>query len=203
MTLVTDYLLGALCVVFAMRLRRGRPDASRLRWSAALLACSAAAFFGGTYHGFLPRMGETTAGALWTVTLLAIGVAAFFGTVATARSRLPSGWQRRVEIAAAIQLALYALAVTRTSAFVLAIADYSVAFGFVLVVHARAWKRTRDTAALWIVLGVLVSFLAAGIQAAGLAPHRHFNHNDLYHVVQMAGMWMLYRGAAGSAQRRD
>jgi hypothetical protein len=47
----------------------------------------------------------------------------------------------------------------------------------------------------WIVTGVAVSALGALVQASGLAPHRHFNHNDLYHVIQLAAMFLLYRGA--------
>ena len=47
----------------------------------------------------------------------------------------------------------------------------------------------------WIIGGVLVSFGAAGIQQSGIALHQHFNHNDIYHVVQMAGVYLLYRGA--------
>jgi hypothetical protein len=42
---------------------------------------------------------------------------------------------------------------------------------------------------------VLVSFLAAGVQFNEIALHQHFNHNDLYHVIQMGGMYLFYRGA--------
>jgi hypothetical protein len=41
----------------------------------------------------------------------------------------------------------------------------------------------------------LVSCLAAAVQFNGIALHQHFNHNDLYHVVQMGGMYLFYRGA--------
>jgi hypothetical protein len=53
----------------------------------------------------------------------------------------------------------------------------------------------RDPASRWILAGVGVSVLAAGVQASGLALHRHFNHNDLYHVIQIAAMILLYAGA--------
>ena len=148
-------------------------------------------------------MDDAVSGSLWTIVLMSIGCAAFFATVATARAYLPSRWRRPVEIAAGAQLAAYLFAATRTSDFIIAIVDYSVSFGFVLAIHGWAWSRSRDPAARWIVLGVVVSFLAAGIQASGLAPHPHFNHNDLYHVVQMLGMWMLYKGASGMVSRRD
>lgn len=201
MTLATDYALGLLCGVLAVRLFRAGSDSSRSCWGGALAICSASAFAGGTYHGFLAVLDRSTAGALWTATLMSIGCAAFFGTIATARAHLASRWRRRVEAVAVLQLAVYLFATTRTSDFLIAIIDYSVSFGFVLAVHGLVWTRTRDPAAGWIVLGVAVSFLAAGIQAAGIAPHPNFNHNDLYHVVQMVGMWMLYKGALGTSAR--
>ena len=51
--------------------------------------------------------------------------------------------------------------------------------------------------AIWvpILAGVAVSLIAAGIQAGRLALHPHFNHNDLYHVVQIAAMLLYYAGA--------
>jgi hypothetical protein len=48
----------------------------------------------------------------------------------------------------------------------------------------------------WLIAGVLVSLVAAIVQARRLAPHRHFNHNDLYHVIQMAALYAFYRGGA-------
>ena len=47
----------------------------------------------------------------------------------------------------------------------------------------------------WILIAVLVSFAAAGIQRSGFSLHKHFNHNDLYHVIQMFAMYLFYKGA--------
>jgi hypothetical protein len=40
-----------------------------------------------------------------------------------------------------------------------------------------------------------VTLGGAAIVLGGRGLHQHFNHNDLYHVVQMAGLYCLYRGA--------
>jgi hypothetical protein len=45
------------------------------------------------------------------------------------------------------------------------------------------------------VLSGRLSVGAALVQASGFALYRHFNHNDLYHVIQIAAMVLLYRGA--------
>ena len=33
-------------------------------------------------------------------------------------------------------------------------------------------------------------------EARRLALHRHFNHNDLYHVIQIVALYLFYRGGA-------
>ena len=196
MTLATDYALGLLAVSFAIRMRRRGAPSGRSYWVIALAAAAAAALLGGTYHGFLPWLDTRIATVLWKATLLSIGCAAYGVSMATIRIHLSAPAKRLFRIVAAGQFGLYSVGAMLTDAFLIAIVNYAIAFGFVLVIHARVWLRSRDVPAAWVIAGVVVSFLAAGIQATGIAPHAHFNHNDLYHVVQMVGTWMLYRGAS-------
>jgi hypothetical protein len=76
--------------------------------------------------------------------------------------------------------------------------QYAVAMLATLILYLTPAVRGRRGSAA-VVAGILVSFLAAGIQQAGIAPPPAFNHNDLYHVVQMVGVVLLYRGAAAPA----
>ena len=46
----------------------------------------------------------------------------------------------------------------------------------------------------WMLAGVAVSVMGALVQASGFALHAHFNHNDLYHVIQIGAMFLFYRG---------
>ena len=48
----------------------------------------------------------------------------------------------------------------------------------------------------WLVGGVLVSLVAGVVQARRLGVHRHFNHNDVYHVIQVIALFLFYRGGA-------
>ncbi len=200
MTLATDYALGTLSVVLAVRMAcRGR-RASR-RWWAAALACSGlAAFAGGTYHGFLPWMTESLSAGLWRFSMVAVGVASFSAQLATARQHLPRPGQIVIGAFGVAKFGIYLAWVMADARFIGTIVDYALALAFVLAIHLWAWCRHADGSALAVVAGVLVSFSAAAIQAAGLAPHEAFNHNDLFHVVQMAGTWLLYRGALRSGE---
>ena len=53
----------------------------------------------------------------------------------------------------------------------------------------------RKTGHRWLQRGLYATLAGVAIQQSGWALHTHFNHNDLYHLVQMAGLYCLYRGA--------
>jgi hypothetical protein len=48
----------------------------------------------------------------------------------------------------------------------------------------------------WIRRGLFVSAFGFVIQKIGWDIHPNFNHNDLYHVIQIAGFWCLYEGVS-------
>ena len=56
---------------------------------------------------------------------------------------------------------------------------------------SRHGKNTR-----WHAVGLLVSILGLVIQQAHLSPHPSFNHNDLFHCVQIVSLCCLYIGAS-------
>jgi hypothetical protein len=54
-------------------------------------------------------------------------------------------------------------------------------------------SRTRGRRRLALGFGLTIIGLTLMVQRVSF--HQHFNHNDLYHVVQMAGLFFIYRGA--------
>ena len=53
----------------------------------------------------------------------------------------------------------------------------------------------RKLGVSWLRKGILVSATGIALMVAKVSFHQHFNHNDLYHVIQMLGLWCFYRGA--------
>jgi hypothetical protein len=198
MTFATDMVLGALTAYFAVRLlgEAARTGSPPLRlWGIGFAASAAAALTGGVYHGFRPQLGPVGAAALWKVTVLSVGLTSAFLLASAARAALAPPLARLVVVLAAIQLGVYAAWMTTHNEFRYVIYDYGSAMIAVAALHAyRLFKDRSAPGAAWILGGIAVSFAAAAVQHSGLALHRHFNHNDLYHVVQMAATALLYRG---------
>ena len=181
MTVLTDYALGGVAAWLSLLLFRC-PQTSRRLWALAFAALAAAAFLGGTWHGFLQSS------LLWKATTLSAGVASF-GMVAGSSYAVFSGQLRAFILTAALaKLVVYSAWMLGHDAFIYVVVDTGIAFIVVAALHLWKWNAP-------ILAGVAVSIAAALVQASGLKLHEHFNHNDLYHVIQIAAVLLLYRGA--------
>ena len=202
-TLITDYLLGALSgVCGVLLLKRNVPlkQASIRFWALALCTVGAASFAGGTFHGFRHELSAGAAAVLWKATTISMGVASF-SLLTAAFSAAFSGRVRSWLIAAAtLKLAISVTWMLGHDEFRFVIYDYGSTLMILLLLTTAG--KTCGTAGhrAYIASGVLASIAAAAVQQSGVRLHQYFNHNDLMHVVQMGGVWLLY---AGGSRLRD
>jgi hypothetical protein len=197
MTMMTDYAMGALAFVLAMRLATdataGRQLSGRL-WAAAFVMTAVAAFLGGTYHGFIQWMPAAGGRAMWKATLLATGIGSACLLAAAVVAATAGPLQRALIALVVVKLAAYAWSAATKDSFLLVIADYGTALVAVMLAAWFIRPSGLTPATWWITAGVAVAVAAGVIQAAHVAPHVRFNHNDLFHVVQMVSLYLLYRG---------
>jgi len=181
-TLITDYLLGGFSLYWGIPLYK---SIKAKWWGVAFFAVAASAFIGGTYHGF-PQFHPHE---LWAATMFCAGVASFAMVVATGQATgiAPTFffWF------ALLKFMAYVAVTSRHDEFLYVVIDSGIGLLLVALLHAIR----GDPPWRWMIAAVAVSVAAAGVQAMRLAPHPHFNHNDLYHVIQIAAMWLFYRGA--------
>ena len=197
MTLVTDYALAVLSFALGLLLLRAdlRGHTSVRLWAGAFWVTAFGAIAGGTYHGLGLILGDGAKALLWKATMYSIGFTSFLMLAGTVVASVSKSWRRWVLAAIFLKLALYAAWILKEDSFRSAIYDYGSAMLGVLLLQGLAVYRGEVERAKWLIAGVVVSFAAAGVQQGELTLHRHFNHNDLYHIVQMGALYLLYRGA--------
>ena len=196
MTLLTDYALGTVAGVMGISLRRiGRVQhqVSTKWWAGAFIAVALAAFIGGTCHGAGHILGQGTLAILWKATIVISGFISFFILVAAATKCLSQRWHLWVIGIAVIKLVLYLVWISSHHEFRYVIFDYGSVLIVALCLYGFAYHLNTN-GALWIIGGLLLSVVAAIFQHRGLDLSVHFNHNDLYHVIQIGAMYLLYRG---------
>jgi hypothetical protein len=67
--------------------------------------------------------------------------------------------------------------------------------GFMISGGFIGFLREAHLSRNYVIAGIGVSFIAFLIQQSSLDIHRHFNHDDLFHCVQMIALYLFYRGA--------
>jgi hypothetical protein len=185
MTLATDYALAAVTAFLALRiLQRAEGQSSRRLWAVAFLALALGAALGGTYHGFEIE-------ALWKPTVWSVGLASAAMVAGSAYATTTAAARSSLMALAALKLAVFWSWTWADDRFIWVVADTGGAFVLVAALHVWRWV---EPGSRWVLAGVGVSIAAAAVQASGLDLHRHFNHNDLYHLIQIAAMAAYYRG---------
>ena len=188
-TVVTDYLIAGACGYFAFSLVMG---GASTEWVLGFVLGGLSALVGGTVHGFPELGGKRGHAALWSLTLLLFGASAVaFGTgaLSVGYAGIPPVV---VQLAATAALGAYMLAILREPQF-------RIAGKLTLVMLAAFWAMCvslalRDyTNPAWLMVAcVLLNAAGIAVQLTKLAPHPRFNHNDLFHVFQLAALWCLY-----------
>ena len=152
------------------------------------------ALAGGTSHGFANYLGDLGQTITWKLTVYAIGAASVCLASAAIHAHFSGPIRRVLLVVVLIKFIVYAVWMVNHDDFEYVINDYAPTMAFVLILEGWGLITRRATSAPWIIAGIVISFIGAAIQQNEIALHQHFNHNDLYHVIQMVGLYLLYRG---------
>ncbi|MEO6708666.1 MAG: hypothetical protein ABI054_10830 [Planctomycetota bacterium] len=197
MTMATDFALAGLCAlwsVMSLRIARRERQRSVALWGGGLMGFAAASIAGGSYHGL--AVAPQSRVFLWTLVTVAMGLASFLMLCAAVIAMTTGKWRLALLAAALVKLAIFAIWIAGSNEFALLMADYGSAQLAILVLAGCSWRSDRNPSAPWLAASIAMSVLGAGVQHSGFALHEHFNHNDLYHVIQMVGLYWMYRGGA-------
>jgi uncharacterized protein DUF6962 len=196
-TLVTDCLLGTLAEVSGVVLlnrNRALAQSCITLWALGLIAAGLGSYAGGTYHGFHQAVTSHVASGLWKVTTLSMGAASFLLLAAGLNSAFQGRARQWLIAATAVKLVVYADWMLRHDDFKYVIYDYGSTLVILFVLVVMRYTSGLSSHRAYIASGILVSMAAAAVQQTGIRLHEHFNHNDLMHIVQMGGVWLLFKG---------
>jgi len=197
----TDALIAMESVVCAMVLWRFRTaDAFKVGiWAWVFGLLTVASVLGAVAHAL--AISEGLREVLWRPLYLSLGlVVALFavGAVYDWKGRRVALWL--LPIALPVALGFFAVTQVVSGAFLVFVLYEAVAMLVALGIYGALAARGRRGAGL-VTLGVLLSIVAAGIQATGsvrldlVVP---FDHNGVFHLVQMVALAVLTAGLARS-----
>lgn len=188
-TAATDLLLALMALALAVRYRQQRS------WSRVFGLLALGAGLGAAAHGL--ALPVPVANGCWLIIYAALALLVAQFVVIVIEGLWGAGAGRR----AGIPMLLVAAGFWLYTAFVgesfLPFIVYEVlAMGFALLGFTwMAWQ--RRTGAGWLVLGVLLTLVAAAVQALKLVTFTliwPFDHNGAYHLIQMVALVPFWLG---------
>jgi hypothetical protein len=197
-TAMTDVFVALLALGCVLYLRRAglheRWKTNVWSWAFGLMALSGVV--GAVAHGF--KMSESVNDLLWQPINLALGLAVSLFVVGvvydlwgypTARQVLP--------VMLVIGVGFYIVTLIIPGSFLVFIVYEALALFFALGAYGWLTTQGRLKGAGLMATGILISIIAAGIQASkavSVTLFWDFDHNGIFHLVQLVGLLFLLAG---------
>jgi hypothetical protein len=191
MTALTDYLVSAFAWSWGGLLLRARVTAARV-FGLSLLATGVAAALGGTLHGLGPTWGSALRANAWLATYVAIGVANLLLVSAAILAWAPRRFQTALLGLVGLRFVVFLFLLSSWMTFRPVIYDIMGTFALLLALALLSRDAPRAQVRL-LVAAVAVSAFGACVQASGVGLHKHMNHNDLFHLIEIGGLYCFYR----------
>lgn len=198
-TMLTDYVVAIACGWFAARLLFSEPHRQhfcRRAWAVGFVLVGLGLILGGTAHGFVFYLSAGTMNTIWKLAFYAAGISMALFVAGTIAGSVPArSWRRILHGLNILGLLAFIVRATAGDGDFLSVIIISVgSLGIIALIETWVYFTQGLQSAKWLVGGVFVYFVSAAIQRSGIELHEHFNHNDLYHVVLLGGLYLLYRG---------
>jgi hypothetical protein len=197
-TAITNIPLGAIATVAAVCLwnwRRSQP-LKALLWAGMFASLMVASDLAMYVHGF--KLEPATSKLLWHAIKAALGLTVACFAAGAVFDRWGADATRRVAPGLlALSAGFFAYATFVSQTFRPFIVYEGVAMLFCLSVYLTLTVQRRLAGAAWMVAGVGITLLAAALQtmpAVVLRLGATFDHNGVFHLVQLPGLLCLLAG---------
>lgn len=192
-TAVTDIILGVGALLLALYVLRSGKSSDAVKgkiWAGAFFLLSVASIIGAFAHGL--QMSARTNAILWHPLNLALGLTiALFaaGVVYDLKYHSLPRWVLPVFLGAGVIFFLVTVIIPGT--FLIFIIYEAIALIFALVSYAVLSIRKQVAGAPLMTLGILITIVAAALQATGAINFTliwEFDHNGVFHIVQLIAL---------------
>jgi len=198
-TAITDILLAIVSFIIVISIFRigNRIDVFKTRiWTGAFGLLCLAAILGSVAHGL--KMSESINYLIWQPLNFSLGMAIALFAAGVIYDWKDFSIPKNLFIALiSFGVIFYAITLFIPGSFFVFILYEAVAMIFSLVMYIYLWNSKKLSGALFMALGILITIIAAIVQALNnisLTFIWEFDHNGLFHLIQIFALLFLFFG---------
>jgi hypothetical protein len=198
-TAATDVIMAILALYVTLKVMKAGRETDWFKtriwvWAFGLLSFASAT--GAIAHGL--EMSRITNFILWQPLNLALGISiGLFVAGVVYDSRAFSLPRMLIPFMMMVAVLFYTVTVLIPNAFFVFIVYEAVAMFYALIIYISLATRKKLAGANWMAAGILVTIIAAVIQSVETIKLNliwEFDHNGLFHIVQMVALMILLKG---------
>ncbi len=193
-TTITDFIIFFMGCYYSWVIMHISGSIFHKIWAISFISLSLSAFLGGISHGFGPKLSKIAKMIIWRLTLLLVGLTALVLLFSVLTIITNGTINIRILPFLITLYGYYIYKVYKNDSFLIAIKFYLPLIVISLACFLYVFFYKGYVGALFISVGLLVTLFASLIQSSKIVLHNHFNHNDLFHIVQMIGMYLMFEG---------
>ncbi len=198
MTTITDLIIAFMAFYYARELTTiyiNQLLNVQYHWIWTFRMLGLGALFGALSHGIGPYCSPLIAAIIWKFTTYSIGAMSYFMAMSMLHDLFEYDLAIRLEWVMMLFLVIYLYFMTRNDDFLYVILFYVPLMIIVLIGYMYSYINFNSDGSTMLMMGVLISFIGAGVQQSGIALHEHMNYNDIAHIIQMVALWYFYQGS--------
>ena len=203
-TFFTDLLISGVSIFFLLCLLRKYRDAHSftiLFWALGFSSLAISALMGAIFHGSGYWFEQSFRDSIWLVALVTMIVMSAFLLSAVTFSALDGRYRTLALSVIVVKAVIVLIWILNDIRFVVAIYDYGSSMACIAIMALLRLRGSWSTPGRWILSAIALSIVGSVVQVMKLAPHPHFNHNDVFHLIQLLANWLFYRAALVSSDR--
>ena len=192
MTTITDVLIAIISLYYARELTAiyfYQLLNVQYHWIWTFRMLALGAFLGAISHGIGPYLSPVLQDLVWKFTTYSIGIMSYFMVLTMLHHLFDYPVVLRWRWILIALIIIYLIIVTINDNFINVIRFYVPLMIIVVIGLLYTWLTVNAEGTNMIILGILISFIAAGVQQSRIVLHEHMNYNDIAHFIQLVSMW--------------
>ena len=196
-TFISNIILFFMTLVLGQKIsdvywQSFHPFHFHLSWS--FYAVAMGSIIGSLFHGFGPHFPKLMREWIWKGALTCMGFTTFSLMMAGVSAVMSYYSYRIIMWGAVIGLILYGWQTVKFAGFGHSVKFIAIGMIIIFTAFATLYWRQAHPGSGYLFAGVLLTIASGGLWATGWSIHKQFNHNDLFHVIQMVCLWLLHQG---------